>query len=150
VHGKYTLNANGSIWMRPFGDGIDNFGDGFQQVQDPCAAVSNFIESYNETEYYKGWRIFNDPSAGPKLHLFQFDGSPVAPQFLVSKTPSMLPTRLLRNSSYVFVSRRGLEGEEVEDLERRESGADAVRGPRVIAVLGAAGLVVLTAASMMI
>ncbi|TEB19338.1 hypothetical protein FA13DRAFT_1740702 [Coprinellus micaceus] len=128
VHGKYTLNANGSIWMRPFGDGIDNFGDGFQQVQDPCAAVSNFIESYNETEYYKGWRIFNDPSAGPKLHLFQFDGSP----------------------SYVFVSRRGLEGEEVEDLERRESGADAVRGPRVIAVLGAAGLVVLTAASMMI
>jgi len=61
----------------------------------------------------------------------------------------MLPTRLLRNSSYVFVSRRGLEGEE-EDLERRESGADAVRGPRVIAVLGAAGLVILTAASMMI
>jgi hypothetical protein len=56
---------------------------------------------------------------------------------------------LLRNSSYVFVSRRGLEGEE-EDLERRESGADAVRGPRVIAVLGAAGLVILTAASMMI
>ncbi|TEB30721.1 hypothetical protein FA13DRAFT_1733578 [Coprinellus micaceus] len=133
VHGKYTLNANGSIWMRPFGDGIDNFGDGFQQVQDPCAAVSNFIESYNETEYYQGWRIFNDPSAGPKLHLFQFDGSPVAPQFLVSKTPSMPPP-----------------GEEVEDLERRESGADAVRGPRVIAVLGAAGLVVLTAASMMI
>jgi len=61
----------------------------------------------------------------------------------------MLPTRLLRNSSYVFVSRRGLEGEE-EDLERIESGADAVRGPRVIAVLGAAGLVILTAASMMI
>ena len=149
MHGKYTLNTNGSIWMRPFGDGIDNFGDGFQQVQDPCAAVSNFIESYNETEYYKGWRIFQDPTAGPKLHLFQFDGSPVPPQFLVSKTPSMLPTRLLRNSSYVFVSRRGLEGEE-EDLERRESGADAVRGPRVIAVLGAAGLVILTAASMMI
>lgn len=134
--------------MRPFGDGVSNFGDGFQQVQDPCAAVSNFIQSYNETEYFKGWRIFQDPTAGPKLHLFQFDGAPVAPQFLVSKTPIMFPTRLLRNDSYVFVSRRGLEGEE-EDLSRRDSGAEAVARPNVVAFLGAAGLFVLAASSMM-
>lgn len=27
------------------------FGDGFQQVQDPCATVSSFIQLYNDTEY---------------------------------------------------------------------------------------------------
>lgn len=47
------------------------FGDGYQQIQDACAAVTNFIESYNDTELYSSWRIFMDPTDGPKLHLFQ-------------------------------------------------------------------------------
>lgn len=72
-------------------------GDGYQQIQDPCAAVSNFVENYNLTEFYTQWRIFQDPTFGPKLHLFQFDGSPLAPQFQLSSTPNMLPTQLLRN-----------------------------------------------------
>jgi hypothetical protein len=92
VHGMYTLNANGSISMVPLGDG-------FQQVQDPCAATSNFIQTYNLTEYYQSWRIFQDPTQGFKLHMFQFDGSPLAPQFLVSATPNMLPTQNLRPSA---------------------------------------------------
>ncbi len=92
VHGTYQLIANGSIVMTPFGDG-------FQQVQDPCAAVSNFIQLYNETELYQSWRIFLDPVDGPKLHLFQFDGSPVAPQFQISATPNMLPTQSLINNT---------------------------------------------------
>lgn len=90
VHGQYTLVSNGSITMTPFGDG-------FQQIQDPCGANSNFIELYNDTELYLSWQIFMDPTDGPKLHLFQFDGSPVAPQFQLSATPNMLPTQLLRN-----------------------------------------------------
>jgi len=91
VHGTYILQPNGSITMTPFGDG-------YQQIQDPCAAVSNFVEVYNRTELYQSWRIFQDPlTLDFKLHLFQFDGSPVAPQFLVSAQPDMLPTRLLRN-----------------------------------------------------
>jgi Chaperone for protein-folding within the ER, fungal len=90
VHGQYALNPNGSITLTPFGDG-------YQQIQDPCAAVSNFIENYNLTEYFVQWRIFMDATAGPKLHMFQFDGSPLAPQFQVSVTPNMLPTQLLRN-----------------------------------------------------
>jgi len=89
-HGTYTLNPNGSITMTPFGDG-------FQQVQDPCGAVSNFVQPYNDTEYYQSWQIFQDPVTGYKLHLFQWDGTPVAPQFQVSSTPNMLPTQLLRN-----------------------------------------------------
>jgi len=104
AHGKYSLNSNGSITMVPLGDG-------FQQVQDPCAAVSNFIEVYNQTEYYKGWRIFTDPTDGFKLHLFQFDGSPVAPQFQISTTPNMLPTQMLRNVPTAdTVSRRSVSG----------------------------------------
>ncbi|KAI0056291.1 hypothetical protein BV25DRAFT_1634323 [Artomyces pyxidatus] len=90
VHGTYTLEANGSIVMVPFGDG-------YQQIQDPCAAVSNFIEMYNDTELYQSYQVFQDPIDGYKLHLFQFDGSPVAPQFQVSTTPNMLPTQALRN-----------------------------------------------------
>jgi hypothetical protein len=77
------------------------FGDGFQQIQDPCAAQSNFVETYNNTELYVMYQIFQDPSTGYKLHLFQFDGSPLAPQFQVSATPNMLPTQLLRNVSAV-------------------------------------------------
>lgn len=83
------------------------FGDGFQQIQDPCAAQSNFIELYNETELYQSWQIFQDPVTGYKLHLFQFDGSPVAPQFQVSPQPNMLPTQLLRNVTPGFTTQDG-------------------------------------------
>lgn len=141
VHGTYELNANGSIWMRPFGDG-------FQQIQDPCAAVSNFIETYNETEYYRGWRIFRDPTAGPKLHLFQHDGAPVAPMFQVSTQPTMFPTRLLRNNTFITVQRRGLEGEE-ESAEKNGSRGLVALGPGVAGAVGAATAVVMAAASMM-
>lgn len=135
VHGTYSLNANGSISMTPMGDG-------FQQVQDPCAAQSNFIELYNQTEYYKGWRIFQDPSAGPKLHMFQFDGSPLPPMFQLSTTPNMLPTRLLRggDSSTDSVQRRS-----------EESGAqDLVLGGShyVKAFAAAAGLAVMSGSLM--
>ena len=88
-HGKYELNSNGSISLVPFGQ------DGRIQVQDPCAAVSNVITLYNQTEYMAQWRIFRDPVFGPKLHLFQYDGAPLAPMFQVSALPNMLPTRVL-------------------------------------------------------
>ncbi|KAF8194215.1 chaperone for protein-folding within the ER, fungal-domain-containing protein [Pholiota molesta] len=118
VHGSYTLNPNGSISMIPMGDG-------FQQIQDPCAAISNFIEVYNQTEYYQSWRIFQDPNQGYKLHLFQFDGSPVAPQFQISTTPKMLPTQPLRNVAASSVQRRDV------------SSAPEALGPhRLIGVLG--------------
>lgn len=106
VHGTYVLNPNGSISMTPFGDG-------YQQVQDPCAAVSNFIQVYNETEYYESWRIFLDPTTGYHLHLFAFNGEPINPQFLVSATPNMLPTQLLRNVTVAAPpSRRSLSSAE--------------------------------------
>lgn len=115
VHGKYDLLGNGSIVMTPFGDG-------FQQIQDPCGAVSNFIEVYNFTELYQSWRIFMDPIDGAKLHLFQFDGSPVAPQFLLSATPNMLPTQPLRNVSPPVESADGSTSQKRDDMQKRNAG----------------------------
>jgi hypothetical protein len=92
THGTYAMQPNGSIVLTPFGDG-------YQQVQDPCVAVTNFVQEYNQTELISSWRIFQDPQDGYKLHLFSFDGSPMAPMFQVNVSPNMLPTQKLRNST---------------------------------------------------
>jgi Chaperone for protein-folding within the ER, fungal len=90
-HGTYIINADNSINMT-------TFGDGYQQVQDPCAAVTNFIENYNYNESYTGYVITTDPTTGSNiLQLYNFDGSPVAPQGMISSTPNMLPLQKLRN-----------------------------------------------------
>ncbi|KAI0783486.1 chaperone for protein-folding within the ER, fungal-domain-containing protein [Abortiporus biennis] len=91
-HGQFQLLPNNSMLLVPNGDG-------YQQTQDPCAAVSNFIQDYNNTELYVQWRIFQDPTDGYKLHMFQFDGAPISPMFQVSTTPNMLPQTQLRNVS---------------------------------------------------
>ena len=133
VHGTYALNPNGSITTTPFGDG-------YQQIQDPCAAVSNFIQIYNDTEYYQSWRIFLDPQTGPHLHLFQFDGSPLAPQFQISTTPNMLPTQLLRNvTTGSSPSKRSLSS---------TNGADSLLGTQwTLGVMTAAAVFLIAAAS---
>lgn len=92
MHGHYELNNNGSITLIPNGDG-------YQQIQAPCGAVSNFIEDYNQTELMSVWRIYLDPTDGYKLHLFEANGIPVAPLFQVSTSPQMLPLTQLRNTT---------------------------------------------------
>jgi len=89
-HGTYVINPNGSITATPFGDG-------YQQIQDPCAAISNFIENYNDTESYVQWATYQDTVKGYTLQLYQFDGSPLPPLYQVSASPNMLPTQALRN-----------------------------------------------------
>jgi len=131
AHGNYDLHANGSIGFRPLGDG-------YQQIQDPCAAVSNFIEPYNMTEFYRNWRIFQDPTDGYKLHLFGFDGAPLAPQFQVSTTPTMLPSRLLRNVT---------PPTEIIGLSRRSNGA-TVSHRWSVSAWSATGAVVIALASL--
>ncbi|KAJ3761169.1 chaperone for protein-folding within the ER, fungal-domain-containing protein [Lentinula raphanica] len=103
VHGTYAQADNGSIILTPNGDG-------YQQIQDPCAAVSNFIENYNDTELLvNGYYTFTDPSLGLALQLYTFDGSPLAPMYQVSSTPNMLPTQQLRNvtPATTVIQRRG-------------------------------------------
>jgi hypothetical protein len=92
-HGTYTLLSNGSIVVVPFADG-------FQVVQDPCGADSILKQGYNLTELYLSWMIVLDPNTNQFVfYLFQFDGSALAPQFLVSTTPNMLPTQQMTNYS---------------------------------------------------
>ncbi|KAI0311402.1 chaperone for protein-folding within the ER, fungal-domain-containing protein [Amylostereum chailletii] len=137
VHGTYQLLGNGSIVMTPNGDG-------YQQIQDACAAVSNFVEVYNFTELYQSWRIFTDPTDGYKLHLFQFDGTPVAPLFQVSTQPIMLPTTKLRNDTLADPS----SGTEVLNQKRSQNAAVANRWSSAGAVLSlvlAAGLLAIVA-----
>jgi len=99
VHGRFTVNPNNSITMTPFND------DGFQQIQDPCAAISNFIETYNLTELYTGWAVSQSATQGNILQLFQFDGAPLAPMYQISTTPNMLPTQQIRNTTSVIAKR---------------------------------------------
>lgn len=116
------------------------FGDGYQQVQDPCAAVSNFIQVYNDTEYYQSWRIYLDATTGYHLHLFEFDGSPLAPQFLVSTTPNMLPTQQLRNVTLA-----------VQPSRRSLSSAENLLGPQwMLGVVTGAAAVLMGLASIML
>lgn len=100
VHGQYTLLNNGSILMEPFGDG-------YQQIEDPCGAQSNFIQNYNNTELYVAWAFVQDPVDGTKLQLYQFDGSPLPPLYPISTTPEMLPTQMLRNVTPQITSTDG-------------------------------------------
>jgi len=144
VHGTYELMPNGSIVCTPFGDG-------FQQIQDPCAAQSNFIQGYNDTELYQSWRIFQDPVQGYKLHLFQFDNSPLPPQFQVSTQPEMLPTTLLRNVTPAgFTSQNGFVNTGDKSVVKSTSAAGSQRLGNVIgastivtAAIGAGVLVLL-------
>jgi hypothetical protein len=113
VHGTYAEADNGSIILTPNGDG-------YQQIQDPCAAVSNFIENYNDTELLvSGWYTYTDTTNGLTVQLYQFDGSPLAPMKQISSTPNMLPTQALRNVTppTEVVSRR----------RKRSNGAQQVR-----------------------
>ncbi|PCH40484.1 hypothetical protein WOLCODRAFT_136905 [Wolfiporia cocos MD-104 SS10] len=109
VHGTYVLESNGSIVLTPFGDG-------FQQIQDACAAISNFIEDYNDTELVSSWGIFLDSTLGYQLQLYQYNGEPLAQQNLISTTPSMLPTRNLRNTT-------SATSDAVVDLANTNAGA---------------------------
>lgn len=98
-HGYMNLLPNGSIVFTPVGDG-------YQQIEDPCAARSNFIEPYNLTELYQSWQVFSDPTEGPKLHMFAYDGSPVVPMRLLSSTPDMLPNQMLHSPTTTTVLKR--------------------------------------------
>jgi hypothetical protein len=135
VHGKYTLQPNGSITMIPFS------GDGFQQIQDPCAAVSNFVEIYNDTELYQSWRIYQDPTQGYKLHLFQFDNSPLAPMFQLSTTPNMLPTQQIRTptTSHVVAKRQLVQRSSASGQQITASLCGAV-GLSLFALMSTLGL----------
>jgi len=87
-HGEYQYLSNGSLVLTPYGS------DGLQQVQDPCAAVSNQITRYNQSITFSQWRIFT-VTGGFHLNLYEATGEPVAPMNPIFDPPNMLPTMVL-------------------------------------------------------
>lgn len=138
VHGTYEFLPNGSLVLEPMGDG-------YQQIQANCAAQSNFVEFYNQSELYITWNVVQDPSLGPRLYLWQFDGVQLAPMSRVSEQPNMLPTQLLRNvTSSQLVNQDGFVATGQKKIVKR-SGAESVLNKRSVTatagVLGVAALV---------
>lgn len=133
-HGTYVLASNGSIVMTPFGDG-------YQQIQDPCAAISNFIENYNYTELYILWNIYQDPVKGYTLQLYQYDGTPLPPQYLVSTSPNMLPTQALRNVSTTTTTTTTVQNAAVVNANAGERRWEAASVTGLLTVISGFGLV---------
>lgn len=138
AHGSYEFLTNGSIVLTPMGDG-------FQQIQDACAAQSNFVEFYNNSELYLTWNVVQDPTAGPKLYLWQFDGTQLAPMGRVSQDPNMLPTQVLRNvTGSQFTSQNGFVSTGAKRAVKRSNGAESLLGRKSLTatagVLGVAAV----------
>ncbi|EME44088.1 hypothetical protein DOTSEDRAFT_79959 [Dothistroma septosporum NZE10] len=89
-HGTYEKNDNGSITLTPISV------DGRQLMSKPCDYDNGIYTRYNQTELFKSWEVLTDPYHNiPRLNLFKFDGSPMAPMYLAMSPPQMLPTTTL-------------------------------------------------------
>ncbi|KAF2489343.1 hypothetical protein BU16DRAFT_471832 [Lophium mytilinum] len=89
-HGSFTKQANGSLVLVPIAV------DGRQLYSDPCAYDEAVYTRYNTSEMFQRYEVLTDPYHNiPRLNLFQFDGSPMMPLYLVMSPPEMLPTGTL-------------------------------------------------------
>ncbi|KAI9800823.1 MAG: hypothetical protein M1825_003606 [Sarcosagium campestre] len=89
-HGKYTQTASGSLKLSPITV------DGRQLTSDPCNYDTSIYQRYNQTETFKSFNVGKDGYNGmQRLNLFQFDGAPLTPMWLIYKPPQMLPTKTL-------------------------------------------------------
>ncbi|KIW63853.1 hypothetical protein PV04_08825 [Phialophora macrospora] len=93
-HGTYVISADGSITLTPFGV------DGRQLTSAPCSYDNAVYIRYEQPELFKSYQVLTDPFHNvPRLNLFQFDGSPMQPLYLVYNPPQMLPTQTLNPTS---------------------------------------------------
>lgn len=95
-HGKFEVNGSNSLILHPFKV------DGRQLVSDPCNQTNEEAEytRYSQTEIYEKYEVLIDPYYGRyRLNLYQFDGTPMAPMYLVYKPPQMLPTITMNPTS---------------------------------------------------
>jgi len=89
-HGSFTKQPNGSLVLVPIAV------DGRQLYYDPCAYDEAVYTRYNQSEMFERYEVFTDPYHNiPRLNLYQFDGSPIMPLYLVYSPPQMLPTKTL-------------------------------------------------------
>lgn len=95
-HGTYELADNGTLTLYPFEV------DGRQLLSDPCgySKDSSLYSRYNQTEVFSKFQVYVDLYYGRyRLDLYQFDGSPMPPMYLVYRPPNMLPTITMNPTS---------------------------------------------------
>ncbi|KAK9468719.1 chaperone for protein-folding within the ER, fungal-domain-containing protein [Lipomyces arxii] len=86
-HGTYEIANNGSILLTPFAV------DGRQLLSDPCNSDESEYTRYSQSEVYEKFDIIIDDYHGEyRLNLYEFDGTPVNPMYLIYRPPLMLPT----------------------------------------------------------
>ncbi|WFC97573.1 hypothetical protein MYAM1_000288 [Malassezia yamatoensis] len=88
-HGNYTINANNSITLTPFGP------DGRQQVSRPCDTSTNYVGYYYQPEYMQRYEITTYLHYGQytyKLQLYSYDGSLKPSMYLKYRPAAMYPT----------------------------------------------------------
>ncbi|TGZ82596.1 hypothetical protein EX30DRAFT_370660 [Ascodesmis nigricans] len=110
-HGRYTLHSNLSLVLHPIAT------DGRQLLSDPCLYKTSIYTRFNATSVMKGWEVKLDTYRDKmRLQMYQFDGTPVNPLWLVDKDPKkrMLPTDVLRP-----VEEEGKEGKERRRMVKR-------------------------------
>lgn len=108
-HGSWTFNADGSLRLNPIAV------DGRQITSQPCDGDNSIYLRYNQTENMEKYAVYEDPYHGiPRLDLYQFDGTPIMPLYLVYSPPQMLPTTTLNpmiSSSATAASKLKKRGE---------------------------------------
>ncbi|EAS29422.1 protein ROT1 [Coccidioides immitis RS] len=100
-HGKYSVESNGSLVLTPFAV------DGRQLISSPCKSEGSMYFRFNQTEVFKRYEVLTDPFHNVKrLNLYQFDGTPMNPMFLVFDPPQMLPTETLNPTAQASATGR--------------------------------------------
>lgn len=87
-HGTYNITSDGKLNLSPFAD------DGRQLVSEPCK-YSNYSQytQYDQEETYEKFEVWVDLYYGRyRLNLYEFDGTPLSPMYLVYRPAQMLPT----------------------------------------------------------
>ncbi|KAK4499247.1 hypothetical protein PRZ48_009760 [Zasmidium cellare] len=109
-HGTWVMNANGSLSLTPIAV------DGRQLLSKPCDYEKGIYTRYNQSELFKQYDVLTDPYHGiQRLNLYEFDGTPMQPMYLVYSPPEMLPTTTLNPTTATATatgkSKRGLDQE---------------------------------------
>ncbi|EPY53305.1 ER chaperone Rot1 [Schizosaccharomyces cryophilus OY26] len=87
-HGTYSINDSKAIILSPIK------GDGRQLESDPCNNGDHSVYTrYTQDEVMKEYAVSVDKYHGRyKLQLYEWDGTPKQPMYLVYRPPKMLPT----------------------------------------------------------
>ena len=90
-HGTFTVDSTtGKLVLKPFAV------DGRQLLSIPCEYKDSEYTRYEQEETFDSFEVYVDPYHNVKrLNLYEYDGTPMNPMFLIYDPPEMLPTSTL-------------------------------------------------------